>query len=238
MKNQWRRLGITVAAMTLVGSGVVVTMATATPTPSTMYYACLSNVGGVLYGVNTSAAPRCVGHDKVVTWNQTGPTGAAGATGATGASGPSGATGATGPSGATGTTGPAGATGATGPMGAGFDFSTASGATGPALANGTYLVSVNFSVINSQSTGFTFLCNVGVGPAGDPSQPSGVFLTPDFTVAGNSESFPNSTTGTLVLSGGTAGVTVNPLIFCFTADNSENSVAIVSVSWWVSPIGS
>ncbi len=113
MKNRWRRLGIAVAAMTLVKRGVVVSMATATPTPSTTYYACLSNVGGVLYNVNTTAAPKCVAKDKVVTWNQTGPTG------------PTGATGPTGPTGPTGSTGSTGATGAQGPAGVTYDCSIA-----------------------------------------------------------------------------------------------------------------
>jgi hypothetical protein len=251
MKSIWRKIGISASAFVLVGSGLILaTAAGSSPTPVT-YYACLSKVGGVLYNVNSAAAPKCVLKDTSVSWSQVGPTGATGPigvtgpTGATGSSGPAGATGqigpagATGPTGATGASGQIGPTGATGPTGAGFDFATASGTTGPTLANGTYLVSVNFTVNNAQSAGINFECNIGTGLGGiDVFAPEGDSLTPTFFATGNSESFPYSTTGTLVLSGGGAGDTVNPSISCFTADESENIVAVELVSWWVSPIGS
>jgi hypothetical protein len=70
--------------MTLVGSGVVVSMATATPTPSTTYYACLSNVGGVLNKVNTKAPPKCGVGSKNIKWSQIGPAGTHGTNGTNG----------------------------------------------------------------------------------------------------------------------------------------------------------
>jgi collagen triple helix repeat protein len=100
------------------------------PTPDT-YSACASppnnrlpsNLSGVLapgtlYNVTVNGTPQCKSGDRLITWNQVGPTGATGPTGPTGDTGPTGLTGATGQTGSTGATGLTGQTGATGAQGA------------------------------------------------------------------------------------------------------------------------
>jgi hypothetical protein len=108
MRNFWKKSRIVACALALIGSGIVVATAAGSSTPAVTYYACLSKVGGVLYNVNTTAAPKCILKDTDVSWNQVGPTGA---TGATGSPGPAGATGSPGPAGATGSPGPTGPAG-------------------------------------------------------------------------------------------------------------------------------
>ena len=137
MRNVWKKLRIVACACALVGGGIVIaTEAGSSPLPVT-YYACLGSVGGVLYNVNTTAAPKCLGKDKDVSWSQVGPTGTPGTPGTTGASGATGATGATGSAGPSGATGATGATGSAGPSGAsGATGATGSpGPTGPAGTN-------------------------------------------------------------------------------------------------------
>jgi len=118
MKNLGTRLGLVGAALALMGSGVVMASAATKSNSGTTYYACLRSVGGVLYGVKTTAATRCHRKDKAVTWNQTGPTGPAGITGATGSTGATGLVGPQGVPGASGPIGPAGVQGQTGSIGA------------------------------------------------------------------------------------------------------------------------
>jgi hypothetical protein len=117
------------AALGLLAGGTATAAFAATssaPAPATSYSACVSAVGGVPYDVTTNGTPKCLAKDHTITFNQTGPAGAAGLAGVAGTTGAKGDTGASGPA---GTTGPAGATGATGPAGA-------TGATGPAGAVG------------------------------------------------------------------------------------------------------
>jgi hypothetical protein len=193
MKNHWRRLGIAVAAMTLVGSGVVVSLATATPTPSTTYYACLSSVGGVLYNVNTTAAPKCLGKDKVVTWSQTGPAGTPGAPGTNGLPGAPGAPGAPGTNGTNGTNGLPGTNGTSVissalspgdpncPWG-GSSFTSASGTTHacnamPAVEDVTWNPTLNGAFTNSSTiveAGST-LTSLSAGLTGDLTSCTGGF---------------------------------------------------------------
>ena len=127
--------GVTVAAV--VGGGTATALATSQGS-SAAYQGCLNHNLGALYNVkvNPSSPPRCLHKDTVITWNQTGPSGAAGAQGAkgdTGPAGPAGQTGPAGPQGPKGDTGPAGSqgpkgdTGAAGPQGPKGD----TGAAGP-----------------------------------------------------------------------------------------------------------
>lgn len=62
----------------LLGSGIAI----ATESNSVTYSACLSTLGGALYNVTSQGTPHCLGKDKVITWNQTGPQGPQGPTGA------------------------------------------------------------------------------------------------------------------------------------------------------------
>jgi hypothetical protein len=113
----------------VLASGVVAVLVAAgiasasIPSSDGVFTACL-NGAGIPKLIDPSTGARCHGHDQQVTWNQTGPTGQAGATGATGATGGKGATGATGATGAKGDTGATGTTGAKGDTGA-------TGTTGP-----------------------------------------------------------------------------------------------------------
>ncbi len=102
--------GVTVAAV--VGGGTATALATSQGS-SDAYQGCLNHNLGALYNVKVdpSGPPRCLHKDTVITWNQTGPSGAAGAQGAkgdTGAAGPQGPKGDTGPAGPRGTQGPPG----------------------------------------------------------------------------------------------------------------------------------
>jgi hypothetical protein len=100
------------------------------PTPET-YSACVappnnrlpSNLSGTLalgtlYNVTINGTPICKSGDRLITWNEIGPTGPTGPTGDTGPIGPTGLTGATGQTGSTGATGQTGATGSAGAAGA------------------------------------------------------------------------------------------------------------------------
>src|SRR3954468_23920135 len=126
-----RRAAIVGAAVAAVAAGGA---AAALPTSSTsgdVYQGCLSHSLGALYNVkvNPSAPPRCLSHDTLVKWNQTGPAGTPGATGPAGSQGLKGDNGAAGSDGATGPAGAAGAGGGSGAAGS-------HGATGPAGPQG------------------------------------------------------------------------------------------------------
>jgi len=133
----------------IVAAAAATGIATAT-TPTSTYYACLSTVGGLLYNVNSTGAPKCLGKDLTISWSQTGPAGTNGNTILNGTTTPAQTVGnngdfylntsthtlygpkANGTWSTTGTSlvgpqGPAGATGATG----------ATGAQGPAGTNGS-----------------------------------------------------------------------------------------------------
>jgi collagen triple helix repeat protein len=167
------------AAASIAGGGSAVALATA-HSSSNLYQGCLSRNVGTLYHVhlNPGDPPRCNGHDRRISWNQTGPTGANGSHGPTGATGPAGPqgpkgdTGAPGPStgvarpqgppgptgaggavgaqGAKGDTGPAGATGVTGPQGSKGD----TGLTGPQGDTGPSGPMMFIGRLNGASGGF------------------------------------------------------------------------------------
>jgi Phage Tail Collar Domain/Collagen triple helix repeat (20 copies) len=106
-----RRLIGGVAAAAVIGGGLAATgVALAAPT-TTSFAACVSQVGGVLYNVTTNGTPKCVAKDKIITWNQNGPTGPAGPAGPQGAAGAPGATGPQGVAGPDGTDGTDGSDG-------------------------------------------------------------------------------------------------------------------------------
>jgi hypothetical protein len=98
---------VAAAAAAAIVVAVIAATGVASPTPTT-YSACVSGIGGILYNFTASGTPKCIDHDAVISFNETGPAGPAapagpgGATGATGATGPPGATGATGPEGPAG----------------------------------------------------------------------------------------------------------------------------------------
>jgi Collagen triple helix repeat (20 copies) len=133
-------VGVSVAAVAAGGSGVA--LAT-TQGSSNVYQGCLNHNLGALYNVevNPTTPPRCLSRDTVISWNQTGPAGAAGPqgpkgdTGPAGAVGPQGAKGDTGPAGPAGDKGDTGAAGPAGPAGAKGDTGPA-GPAGPAGAKG------------------------------------------------------------------------------------------------------
>src|SRR4051812_27387025 len=131
-----RRVAIAVAAVAATAAGgTAVALATTSGPPANVYQGCLNHNFGALYSVelNPSSPPRCLPHDKQVSWNQTGPAGAAGATGPAGAAGTTGPVGPQGPKGATGDNGAAGAKGDTGAPGPKGD----TGAPGPAGQDGS-----------------------------------------------------------------------------------------------------
>jgi hypothetical protein len=102
-KGRWLAL----AAVLLVPvAGAAITQATG----NGVIHSCFAKSGGAL-----RVAKKCKSSEKPLSWNRTGPRGAAGAAGSAGAKGDPGSAGATGPAGAKGDPG---ATGATGPAGA------------------------------------------------------------------------------------------------------------------------
>jgi hypothetical protein len=70
-------------AVALVGGALAATGVATATTPSTTYYACLRTVGGTLYNVNSTRAPKCTGKDLAISWSQKGPAGANGTNGKT-----------------------------------------------------------------------------------------------------------------------------------------------------------
>jgi hypothetical protein len=104
MKHLRKKLLVAAIALALVASGAAVTAVASATTPPTTYYACLSSLGGILYNVRTTAAPKCASKDKVVTWGQTGPRGPAGTDGTNGINGSNGTNGTNGNDGADGNT--------------------------------------------------------------------------------------------------------------------------------------
>ncbi len=113
-------LGLAAGALVMAGAGAAAYAALGGG--NAVISACVDHYGGVR--IIDPNADRCHGGETLVTWNQQGPTGAAGPAGSQGAIGPQGLPGATGvagpagPAGATGAPGAAGPAGATGPAGA------------------------------------------------------------------------------------------------------------------------
>ncbi|HXD54091.1 MAG TPA: hypothetical protein VN618_05005 [Solirubrobacteraceae bacterium] len=105
--------GAVVAAV--AGGGSAAALATSSSSGN-LFQGCLNHSLGAFYNVkvNPTSAPRCLGHDNPITFNQTGPAGAPGAKGNTGPAGPAGPKGDAGPAGPKGDTGPAGPAGPAG----------------------------------------------------------------------------------------------------------------------------
>jgi hypothetical protein len=124
MRSRIHLVAIAVSVAALAGGASAVALGT--DSSASVYQACLQHDVGVLYHVklNPSTPLRCRRGDKLISWAQTGPAGAAGTRGAKGDSGPAGASGATGPA---GPRGPKGDTGPAGPQGPKGD----TGPTGP-----------------------------------------------------------------------------------------------------------
>lgn len=97
----------------LLGGGVVAASASI-PDAAGVIHGCRTNIGGVLFVIDTAKTPRCPNGSTALTWNQTGTAGPAGPAGAAGQVGPAGAAGAPGAAGAAGAPGPAGAPGVSG----------------------------------------------------------------------------------------------------------------------------
>jgi hypothetical protein len=136
-----RRVAIGGAVIAAIAAGGSAAALAVDSSSSDAYTGCLKRGLGALYNVkvNPSAPPRCLRHDTVISWNQTGPTGATGPQGPTGDTGAKGDTGPTGTPGAKGDTGPAGAQGDPGPQGD-------TGAAGPAGVSGYYFTGIQFDV--------------------------------------------------------------------------------------------
>ena len=83
-----RRVAVAAAAVGFTTMGLVGIASADSTTPANTYSACLSKLQ-VIYNVtvNDTSAPRCLGKDTAITWNQTGPAGPAGAAGAQGLQG-------------------------------------------------------------------------------------------------------------------------------------------------------
>ena len=136
MKSK-KRIVARAALVALVGAGIgtaatVGSMALAAPT-NNVYTACVTR-GGTLHHLTVNGMLRCPRHERVITWNQTGPQGPAGAgmPGPAGPQGPAGAIGTPGPAGPPGPAGAMGSPGPTGPQGP----AGAKGDTGPAGPQG------------------------------------------------------------------------------------------------------
>jgi len=118
-----RRLGLTLVAAALVGSGALAALAATGPNKGSVIQACKQRVTGFLRVVSDPS--KCTRREVPLAWNIQGPAGAAGPTG------PEGPTGAAGPAGPQGDRGPAGPQGPAGPEGARGPAGS-QGAAGPA----------------------------------------------------------------------------------------------------------
>jgi len=125
-------------------------------TPNVIH-ACRAAIGGNLRQIT---AGNCLGSERIVHWNITGPTGATGPAGATGATGPAGPTGLQGPVGATGATG---ATGPAGPAGGGGGTRAA----GPCFDNNNRYVNCGNGTVTDTLTGLIWLQDASCLPLAD-----------------------------------------------------------------------
>jgi hypothetical protein len=137
LARRGRRLVIGGAAVAAVAGGGAAAALATDQGSSDVYRACLNHNLSALYNVkvNPTTPPRCLQRDTVISWNQTGPAGAAGPQGAKGDVGPAGPKGDTGPVGPAGAKGDTGAKGDIGPAGAKGDTGPA-GPAGPQGATG------------------------------------------------------------------------------------------------------
>lgn len=220
------------SAVVIAGGGCAAALAT-TAGSGNVYQGCLNHARGALYNVkiNPTKPPSCLRRDTQISWNQTGPAGAAGAQAPKGNTGATGPQGPAGPPGATGQQGPAGATGATGPAGApgaGYQFTTASGDNGPTLTSaGTYLVDVSTAVFNQTSSDIGECAVIATDSVG---------LSTGFNTVWQE---PVDNEGTFSLSGMIAvpsGYAPEALSLTCTDSSGGNFVTTLSTSWWVSPV--
>jgi hypothetical protein len=114
-----RRIAVTLAALTALAAGGSAVASAVDSSSDDVYEACLSKSNGELYKVklNPSTSPSCRPHDTLVSWNKTGPEGAAGQPGAKGENGEKGDPGLQGEPGAKGETGDKGEKGENGATG-------------------------------------------------------------------------------------------------------------------------
>jgi len=204
-------MGVSLAALFVAASGGAYAAATGS---SAAIAACVHQKGGVLY-----IARKCALHDRLVSWNVTGPQGPAGKDGAAGPAGKDGsaaavgAKGATGPAGAKGDTGPAGAKGATGPAGpfptvlpSGITVrgSWAAGGPSPGGAGGTAYGSISFGFAFASAPTFHYV----PGPVSVPAGCSGGSNVNPTAQRGNlclySNGFPVNTNGPVVVGAASA----------------------------------
>ena len=78
-----RRTAVIVAATAVIAGGGSAAALASSNSPGTVFHGCLSQVGGLMYGVTTNPGqqPRCRVRDQQVSWNQTGPQGPQGPAG-------------------------------------------------------------------------------------------------------------------------------------------------------------
>lgn len=106
----------------IVVTGGTVAIAAIPGSPSGVFHACYATRGGDLRLIDFESGTRCRRGERLVSWNQSGPSGLPGSQGPAGPTGPQGETGPTGPAGSQGplgSTGPAGEAGPVGPAGPG-----------------------------------------------------------------------------------------------------------------------
>lgn len=122
-----RRRRIAAAAVGALLLVAIPSLTASAASTATVYHACITRAGHLLYDVQVNSIPTCHLHDTAISWNQQGATGSQGPQGVAGATGAQGATGSQGPQGAPGATGQVGAPGPQGPQG----VPGATGGTGP-----------------------------------------------------------------------------------------------------------
>jgi|tagenome__1003787_1003787.scaffolds.fasta_scaffold20987843_3 hypothetical protein len=192
-----RRAAIVGAAVAAVAAGGAAAALATSSTSGDVYQGCLSHSLGALYNVkvNPSAPPRCLSHDTLVKWNQTGPAGTPGATGPAGPQGLKGDNGAAGSDGATGPAGPQGAKGDSGAAGPKGD----AGPEGPAGTPGSggfstplHWVQADFSVGHTASLDGSDVRDNWVGcQAGEHVYGGGYWISPTDLDVRVEQSAPN-----------------------------------------------
>jgi hypothetical protein len=182
---------------------------------SGVIHGCWTNaeINGTHVFVLQDAGTNCPKGTTAISWNQTGPQGAAGPAGAQGPAGPPGPTGAPGPAGPIGNTGPAGPAGAPGPTGpAGPQGPIGNtGPPGPAGANGNTVLNGTGAPPSSVGNDGDFYVDTAAdvlyGPKAGGSWPAaGVSLVGAPGAAGpQGPPGPAGPGGTCITDGGAAG---------------------------------